>query len=412
MSFFKSLFTTFTPGGSGLNAAKLRQGSPVTLRVLAALLVFHSHHFAVHGRPEPAVPGLNVSWGGFAVLVFFALSGYYVTLSYLQRPLWQYLWARFLRIFPALVVNVLFCMGLGAVFSPVGAKAFWGHAATWQFLRNNTLLGIYPLAKYLPGVWGLHPLKMMNASLWTLPYEWFAYLCLPLLWIKRTGALLTPVWIVGMAAVLSMLLPHHLYVKWGYRYDVFYLVAFIAVFMMGGLLSRLQVHWHGVSLLYVLLGLAFAWAVNDLPFMQACLYLLIVLLSVMAATRLNLDQWSHRVGDPSYGIYLYAFPLQQVTYALSSPWGSNRFWGSYAVALAATVVCGLLSWHLVEKPLLRFKQLGANQLGARQKAQFVGLGNPTAASKKTTDKTKKSGANPQVLPPPPPSSGGPNWPKL
>jgi peptidoglycan/LPS O-acetylase OafA/YrhL len=61
-----------------------------------------------------------------------------------------------------------------------------------------------------------------------------------------------------------------------------------------------------------------------------------------------------RRGDYSYGVYIYAFPIQQ-TVALLMPrpmeWTTNL-----AVALPLTLACGALSWHLVEHPALRLKR--------------------------------------------------------
>ena len=57
--------------------------------------------------------------------------------------------------------------------------------------------------------------------------------------------------------------------------------------------------------------------------------------------------------DLSYGVYLYAFPVQQLLVLHFAP---NLT--PLRLFLAATVItCGLaaLSWHLVEEPFLRLK---------------------------------------------------------
>jgi len=58
-------------------------------------------------------------------------------------------------------------------------------------------------------------------------------------------------------------------------------------------------------------------------------------------------------GDFSYGIYLYAFPVQQ----LLVQWTGNRLgvMAHFAAATCVTVVLAFLSWHLVEKHFLRMK---------------------------------------------------------
>ena len=60
-----------------------------------------------------------------------------------------------------------------------------------------------------------------------------------------------------------------------------------------------------------------------------------------------------RFGDLSYGIYLYAWPVQQ---ALVMVLGRETDVALLmALSLAVTVFCALASWHLVEKRALRLK---------------------------------------------------------
>ncbi|HJT97764.1 MAG TPA: hypothetical protein VJ696_05560, partial [Rhodanobacteraceae bacterium] len=61
----------------------------------------------------------------------------------------------------------------------------------------------------------------------------------------------------------------------------------------------------------------------------------------------------NRFGDYSYGIYLWAFPMQQVAASLAPSLPSllntvAGFVGALPLAVA--------SWHLIEKPALRLKQ--------------------------------------------------------
>ena len=59
-------------------------------------------------------------------------------------------------------------------------------------------------------------------------------------------------------------------------------------------------------------------------------------------------------GDYSYGIYLYGYPIQQallvVLPSLTSPWLH------YVVSLPIVVSVAMLSWHVVEKPVLAVRK--------------------------------------------------------
>ncbi len=61
--------------------------------------------------------------------------------------------------------------------------------------------------------------------------------------------------------------------------------------------------------------------------------------------------------DLSYGVYIYAFPVQQ-TLALAGAPAVLGFWGSVVAAVALTLPLAWASWALVERPALRLKNLG------------------------------------------------------
>ena len=61
--------------------------------------------------------------------------------------------------------------------------------------------------------------------------------------------------------------------------------------------------------------------------------------------------WCDRT-DLSYGVYLYAFTVQQII--ATTVWGRNPF-AMLAVALPATIFVAYLSWTLIEKRCLALK---------------------------------------------------------
>jgi peptidoglycan/LPS O-acetylase OafA/YrhL len=60
----------------------------------------------------------------------------------------------------------------------------------------------------------------------------------------------------------------------------------------------------------------------------------------------------NRIGDYSYGIYIYAFPIQQSIAYLIPGIGPYPM---MAIAFPVTLFFAVLSWHLVEKPVLGYK---------------------------------------------------------
>ena len=61
------------------------------------------------------------------------------------------------------------------------------------------------------------------------------------------------------------------------------------------------------------------------------------------------------VNDYSYGIYIYAFPVQQILVV----WGVNKwgYWSYTFVALVMVIPLAVASWWLIEKHALRLKKL-------------------------------------------------------
>lgn len=68
-----------------------------------------------------------------------------------------------------------------------------------------------------------------------------------------------------------------------------------------------------------------------------------------------------RLGDYSYGMYIYAFPIQQIM----AHEGMRTPLSNIAAALPVTLLLAVLSWHLVEEPALRLRAW----LGGRRPAQ-------------------------------------------
>ena len=78
----------------------------------------------------------------------------------------------------------------------------------------------------------------------------------------------------------------------------------------------------------------------------------VLLFAFAFAPRPNLYQWGLR-GDFSYGIYLYAFPVQQLLLQHLNPKMPPLL--LFIMAFPLTLACAVASWHGVEKPFLRLK---------------------------------------------------------
>lgn len=336
-----------------VTAAAHRSNNLDALRILGALAVIFGHAYHIVGRPyeNPIVAGYPVQTLG--VVIFFSISGYLITASWSRNsnPA-SYFAARSLRIFPALVVVVLVSMlVLGPLVTTLGTAAYFDHPTTWSYLTNIILKPQYEL----PGVWVDHPYpNAVNGSLWTLPAEFFCYLVVPLAFLVPKRLRLVAVLALLLVALdLSMTPPLESAVIWQSRISddagmwVFFAAgALLRLLSERGLRFRTDV---AVALLSVHLVLAATLPQHTTK--VAWLFLPYVVLTVGLASTPYVRRTS-RFGDFSYGLYLWAFPVQQVVIDL---WGVQRMSVNLVVVTAITLVLAVLSWHLVEHPSLRVK---------------------------------------------------------
>jgi peptidoglycan/LPS O-acetylase OafA/YrhL len=339
--------------------ARGRDNNLNLLRIVAASLVLVSHSFVlVSGNPqaEPWNAVLGRSPGGLAVDVFFLVSGFLVTGSAMkQAAVWPYVRARAMRIYPGLWMALLFTLALvGAGFSSLPAAAFFSEPQTWKYLAKNALM-ITGAEAALPGAFAGNPFTgVVNGSLWTLRYELRLYALLALGWwaLGRWARAQAPQrlrqGVTALALLLSLAAVAQLWAP--AQSDA---VRLGGMFFSGAAMwtwrERLQLRGRWVAL-----GVA-AMAVAALvsprvfePVYRAALPGLVFWLAYRPA---GWPRAYNRVGDYSYGVYIYAFPVQQ---ALVAAWPGLGVAGLTASAGALTLALAVLSWHAVEQPALRW----------------------------------------------------------
>jgi peptidoglycan/LPS O-acetylase OafA/YrhL len=326
------------------------------LRLFAALLVIFGHAFRLTGEAGPSFAGTGVATTG--VKIFFVISGYLVAQSFARDgdPR-RFLQRRLLRIMPGLAGVVLLTVFLlGPLMSERSLAAYFGDARTWLYLGN---LAFYP-ADALPGVFAANTAPgEINGSLWSLPPELSMYLLLPVvagvsIALTRGYRLMLPAAILVTLVALFVVLPaddlRDLSV-YGTRVWAWFSVApfflFGAAYAFCGF-DRALNRAVAAALLLALLVAPTVPLVTELALIAALPYIVFAFGVAPAPFGGALT----RHGDFSYGLYLYAFPLQQVLVALGTPGGA---WANFALATLLAGGCAVLSWHLIERPALRAK---------------------------------------------------------
>jgi len=319
----------------------------------ASVLLWHSYGFSY------GIAAAEKSWRTPAGLIlevilpmFFCLSGFLVSGSLERcRDLRTFLALRAIRICPALCVEVFIsALVLGAIVTSVSLTEYFTSRQFFSYFMNT----IGWIHYFLPGVFLDNPTqRIVNLSLWTVPYELECYIVLPVLVLigfMRSRAISLAMFVACTILVMGLL---HLSGESGTPPGGVHGRVLLLCFLAGAVIFRYRdlLPYHG-ALALAAAALAIATLRYDYSVFLAPIFVayVTVYLGLQNPRRtLFIDS-----GDYSYGVYLYAAPIQQtVTWAFgpANNWALNA-----AVALPATVLFALFSWHAVEKPFLGVKR--------------------------------------------------------
>jgi peptidoglycan/LPS O-acetylase OafA/YrhL len=336
-----------------------RDNNFTLLRFSAAMTVLFAHSVAVLGLPperEFFFNRLGFSLGEMGLDMLFVTSGFLVTASLVVRQdLIAYLWARILRVYPGMwVMLVLTVFVLAPALTTLPRDDYYASPLTWEYFRKcATLIG--GVRYSLPGVFDNVPLKgEFNGSLWTMPVEVRMYLYLaaiyvalaivPALRLKAMRVVLPLSAAVLIAIVMSARLTGGAYNGANIRVFMFLYGSSLFVWR-----DRIPV---GPRLLVgILAALALASFDKTLFFVvyAACLAPLVLHLVYVPGGRIRaFNDW----GDYSYGVYIYAFPVQQ-TLAFLFP--AMSLAGMMASSAVVSVAIAIVSWKLIEERALARK---------------------------------------------------------
>lgn len=349
----KSLRTAFDPRNNSLNA----------IRLLLAVSVIVSHSFAIGMfGPEPQLGGTKL--GTWAVLGFFTVSGFLITASRLSgKSTLGYYVNRVMRIFPGFLVCLAFVAFVMAPASLLidqqGSWSIWNSVT--YFFRNFALYppelaqpAIGQTLQHVPyhGYW--------NGSMWTLFWEFACYIFVGVA-VTLMGRWLRATMVVAFGASTALSLA----VELGALHvpDLAgRALPLVAAFTAGALAylfqDRIKVNAITVTVsvfalvLVSLVGLVDSLAAAPMTVLIFWLAIVLPLSSVGAKGK----------PDLSYGLYIYAWPMQQLLMLVFGQ--SIGIGGMIALSIAVTVPLAYLSFRYIEKPAQAWGHRRVNVLTA------------------------------------------------
>lgn len=335
-----TLYSLFDPRRNSLNA----------IRLLLAASVIVSHSWVIGNiGPEPGAGGEHL--GTWAVLGFFAVSGYLITRSRLngQSPRSFYT-ARFLRIYPGFIVCLLTVAFIFAPLSLVlGTPGKFTLLDSLSYVVRNFLLyppfvsqmniGTTVPNVPVPGIW--------NGSLWTLFWEASCYVAVGTVCYVKNERLRAALIVAGFA--ISSAFSFAGIQDW-IPVTVFTMVSpLVAAFCAGALLFHFSHRVRvvpAVILSTVLLVLSFFTESASVLAPAPVALIIMTLGSVLPFQALGSKS------DLSYGVYIYGVPIQNI---LEIGWPDLSLIPYILLSLGLTLPLAWLSFRFVESPAMRFK---------------------------------------------------------
>lgn len=246
------------------------------------------------------------------------------------------------RIFPALVIaNIVTIFFIIPISSEVNFFSFVFSDSSWTYIKVNSLLD--SLVFTLPDIFSNNPDHAINGSLWTLPVEVRAYIMAVIVVVigitstpGRYNACLFIVLIINSIhpGFVQSLLP------------IPGAVGLFYFFCIGGALY-INRQYIPISpfLCVVIASVLFFYRAKINPQVMPFLIGYVVISAGYAFGMIRFLKLKH---DYSYGFYLYAYPISQMSFSL---FGQTGFFAYFSFICIATAAAAFFSWHCVEKPI-------------------------------------------------------------
>lgn len=330
------------------------------LRLMFAALVIVSHtpELADGNRKREILTRVfgTVSFGELAVGCFFLISGYLIVGSFVSRPDARlFLLKRVARIYPAFIAASLVCVILVA---PLAGASRADIVAT---APRSAVLMLGLQSPDVPGVFARTPYAVLNGSMWSIAYEFRCYLLVSVLGLL--GAFRRPLLVLALSVLsfaASALVPVQVWqgINSGLPFSSYWLgdlrftSQLVGMFLAGAVffLWRDNIRFTRVGAIAAISALTACLFVPALAFPGLALAGGYLVFGFAAWGRTGRVSRINNRDDISYGLYLYAFPLQKLLYWW---WPSTPLLLSGLLTMAAAAGLGWLSWHLLEKPVMR-----------------------------------------------------------
>jgi peptidoglycan/LPS O-acetylase OafA/YrhL len=344
------------------------------IRAVAAFSVIVSHAFPItfgdnSREPLYRLTDGQATIGTIGVAVFFTISGYLITRSFLRGgrtygDIVRFVRARALRIMPALVaILIILALVIGPIFTTERWVDYFSDVRVMKFIfMNITFLSFHDV---LPGVFANNPFPdSIDGSLWTLRHE---VRCYALVLIMGVLGLLHK-FFLGTAMLVCLIWAFHSGNDVGFLF---------ACFLAGAALYTLTLPIDGriaaACICIAIVSVFFSAFRLIWPVFGSYAVIWLALSESAPVPRLA------KYGDFSYGIYIFAFPIQQIVAQELADRGT--WFLNVLISAPITLVLAVASWFMIERPSLALKSALTNGRGRSRPSRETG--SPEALSNRS-----------------------------
>ncbi|MDP8640091.1 acyltransferase family protein [Serratia marcescens] len=325
------------------------------IRLLCAYFVIYSHSFALSPSAGDVdmllkLTGIGyIAFSGVAVKTFFLISGILVANSLLTTgSITKFVASRFLRVFPAFFsVVVLLALVVGPILTTLDTPTYLREFTTWHYISKTLSLDIQYI---LPGVFDKNTTQAVNGSLWTIPFEVKAYFYLLVLYILSIPLGKYKAYFIGIVSIAIFLEPltpfKGVLIAKSDDPSIYELYPFFA---FGCLLALAKDRIKIGIYLPIIFG-AF-YLIHSSETYKIMFFYLSASTLLLYASSLKIVQKIKLKHDISYGVYLWAFPVQQ-TLATTYP---GQPYVNMSLSIVITTLIAYASFIFIEAPSMNFR---------------------------------------------------------
>ncbi len=244
---------------------------------------------------------------------------------------------------------VLTVFVLGPLFTTLSIRDYFSNQHTFGYMRNIALYIVY----YLPGVFSENRVpNAVNGSLWSLPVESVMYILVAMIGVLRGGRWMYPTLAILSAAGV---------VFWASNADLFVIYAFDfrqvlfcgTYFWVGATFYKYNIRQYFSISSFAFICILFLCIGYWPQLMRSASWVLLpfVVLAFGLSKSPMLTKFVQS-GDYSYGIYIYAFPVQQGVAFIRPDMALEKY---LVICGTITLALAILSWHLIERRALELK---------------------------------------------------------